>query len=205
MNMQSRDSILRKLGLTEEDVKDSEKLFRQIPLPPPPPSSSSSSSYNCSKQERLLGYTMQRLNRAKALKVLGASEEDVDIENSKNLGSLGHSGRKRSFALKNISSNVAIGADGMPCRRLKFVSKRKSKSSRNIRMKQKSFRSQHRLKKSFRRRSTSDIMSIKASTAYDSVRSVMRQESDAKDEIGRLKARLEVLEREIALNQMKNR
>ena len=57
------------------------------------------------KAEILMGYDKERLNRERALKRLGVSEEQLDIENSKFLGSLGVDGRKRSFrATRSISA-----------------------------------------------------------------------------------------------------
>ena len=93
----SRARALKKLGLTEEDVHLSKKLFSEI-------SSSlatSSKKTACnSKAERLLGYNETRLKRAKALRLLGATEDDVELECAKNLGSLGQGARRRSFVVE---------------------------------------------------------------------------------------------------------
>lgn len=85
----NRSKGLEKLGVCENDVRIAERLLNQI--------QSCSSSESSSKAERILGYTSSRLCREKALKLLGASEYEVELENCKNLGSLGQSGRRRSF------------------------------------------------------------------------------------------------------------
>lgn len=53
------------------------------------------------KAERILGYASARLVREKALRTLGTTEQEIALENAKNLGSLGvgGSGRRRSFAV----------------------------------------------------------------------------------------------------------
>lgn len=84
----NRAKGLEKLGVCENDVRIAERLLNQI---------QSSSDTSSSKPERILGYTSSRLCREKALKLLGASEYEVELENCKNLGSLGQSGRRRSF------------------------------------------------------------------------------------------------------------
>ena len=185
MNERSRESILRKLGLTEQDVKDSEKLFRQMPPPPPP-----SRAY-CLKEEELLGYTMLRLKRSKALRVLGASEEDVDVENAKNLGSLGRSGRRRSFFVHESSMSRRVSDFG-------FYTQ-KSKSSRRISKKYSLTKSSSTRfnKKSLRRRSTGDLLSLKR--AVSEVTNLKKRNNDANAEIIRLKQRVENLEKEFNL------
>mmetsp|Transcript_3552 Transcript_3552/g.5147 ORF Transcript_3552/g.5147 Transcript_3552/m.5147 type:complete len:206 (+) Transcript_3552:931-1548(+) len=195
MKGQPRGSILKKLGLTEEDVRDSERLFQQMPPPPP-----TQNNARCLKEERLLGYAMLRLKRAKALKVLGASEEDVDTENAKNLGSLGRSGRRRSFVVENMAANrrMTYLGFGMPQRR-------KSHTRRGSKMHH-SFRSigKHR-KTSLRRKSTGDLHSLKLSSAEvtilpkDEFMNLKKQNQDANDEIMRLKQRLENLEKDLGL------
>uniref|UniRef100_A0A6V2JTP0 Uncharacterized protein n=1 Tax=Ditylum brightwellii TaxID=49249 RepID=A0A6V2JTP0_9STRA len=89
----TRAKGLKKIGVTEEDVKSSEKLFAQIP---PAPDTKDGDS---TKPERILGYAEIRLRREKAIKILGTTEEEVEIENTKNLGSLGVGGRRRSFTV----------------------------------------------------------------------------------------------------------
>ena len=55
---------------------------------------------NSTKAERLLGYNERKLKRAKALRLLGATEDDVELECAKNLGSLGQGARRRSFVME---------------------------------------------------------------------------------------------------------
>ncbi len=86
----ARAKSLRQLGVTEDDLVIAGKIMSQAP---PPPTRRAST-----KAELVLGYDKERLNRERALKRLGVSEEQLDVENSKNLGALGLDGRKRSFA-----------------------------------------------------------------------------------------------------------
>jgi hypothetical protein len=86
-----RSKILRKLGLTETDVQYSMKLFAEVN-----PSGSQCTSKGV-KIEQILGYSVNRLRRSKALRLMGVTEDEIELENSKNLGSLGNGGRKRSF------------------------------------------------------------------------------------------------------------
>ena len=174
MKSQNRNSILRKLGITEDDVKDSEMLFRQMPPPPPP-----YHIEDCLKEELILGYKTLRLKREKALRVLGVSEEDVDIENSKNLGSLGRAGRKRSFVIQDISTKRRISHLG-------FFGSRKMSLPNTMRP----YR-----KKSSRRFSTGDTRSLKRT-----VREVVKlkhQNEEANAEIERLRQRIAKLEKKL--------
>ena len=84
----SRSKGLIKLGVSEADVELAEKLIRLIPKTPSDPN----------KAERILGYASMRLYREKALRLLGLTEEEIEEENAKVLGSLGSSGRRRSFS-----------------------------------------------------------------------------------------------------------
>jgi hypothetical protein len=186
MKAHSRDSILRKLGLTEEDVRDSEKLFQQMPPPPP------QSPKTCLKEERLLGYTMLRLKRSKALRVLGTSEEEVDIENTKNLGSLGRSGRRRSFLIEIKDMPKPKGINHFDLFSPRIKGKRRRLSKRNS-----CFRSCGRYReKSVRRKSTGDLLSLKI--AVNDVKNLKKQNEDANAEIALLRQRLERLEKEFS-------
>jgi hypothetical protein len=94
--------VLETLGLSDEDIRTAAILFQQIPSPPPLQNkhrNTAKQTPRCSftKAEIVMGYTTRQLQRAKALRVLGTSEDDIEIENSKYLGALGHSGRRRSF------------------------------------------------------------------------------------------------------------
>jgi len=178
----SNNPILRKLGLTEDDIRDSEKLFKQIPPPPP------SSSPRCSKAERFLGYQMLRLKREKAMRVLGISEEDIDIENSKNLGSLGQTGRRRSFVLEYA-----------PSKRGSFCSTSKLSRRGYIKRSRSSTKNKH--KHFLRRRSTGDLVWMKDANNSYSFRAVSKKKGEANEEIKLLKQRLQLLEKEIKQNR----
>ena len=125
----SRARALKKLGLTEEDVHFSKKLFSEISSAC---SNGTISTTACSKAERLLGYTETRLKRAKALKLLGATEDDIEVECQKNLGSLGHGGRRRSFVMEmdparnsRLHRRLSLGSSTQ--RRTFFGSRRQKK------------------------------------------------------------------------------
>ena len=93
----SRARALKKLGLTEEDVHLSKKLFSEMSSSV---AASAEKARNLTKAERLLGYNEMKLKRSKALRLLGATEDDIELECSKNLGSLGRAGRRRSFIVE---------------------------------------------------------------------------------------------------------
>ena len=95
-----RNSALRKLGLTEDDIRCSETLFAQIPH--------FQLSGTLTKAEKILGYCNIRLKREKALKFLGVTEDEIDIENSKGLGALGLGGRRRSFRVQSMTEKRRI-------------------------------------------------------------------------------------------------
>ena len=84
----NQSKCFQKLGVGTEDVKLAERLLNQIPPCPSDPNN---------KVEQLMGYARMRLLREKALRVLGTSETEVELENAKNLGSLGVGGRRRSW------------------------------------------------------------------------------------------------------------
>ena len=86
----NQSKCFEKLGVGVEDVKIAERLLNQIPPCPSDPNN---------KVEKLLGYARIRLLREKAIRVLGTSETEVELENAKNLGSLGVGGRRRSWAM----------------------------------------------------------------------------------------------------------
>jgi hypothetical protein len=82
-----REQALKRLGLREEDLRvANDILSRQRGF-----------QTAGTKEEQLTGYTSEQLHRRKALDVLGITEEIVDEELAKELGSLGIGGRKRSF------------------------------------------------------------------------------------------------------------
>lgn len=86
----NQSKCFQKLGVGTEDVKLAERLLNQIPPCPSDPNN---------KVEQLMGYARMRLLREKAIRVLGTSETEVELENAKNLGSLGVGGRRRSWTM----------------------------------------------------------------------------------------------------------
>lgn len=76
---EKRSKGLRKLGVTEEDVHVAAKLLEE--------------------SDRL---------RDKALKLLGTTEKEIEVENAKNLGSLGIEGRRRSYTIIAHDSEIAF-------------------------------------------------------------------------------------------------
>jgi len=80
---------LKKMGVSEDDVRKAEKLLSEIPPIPP--------AHDATKVEELMGYAECRIKREKAIKRMGTSEDEVELVASKNLGSLGTAARRRSF------------------------------------------------------------------------------------------------------------
>jgi len=98
-----RSKMLTKcLGVSEDDV-----LFADFIILLNPPQSQYRTS-SSSKAERLLGYSIRRIQRSKALKLLGVSEEFIDEENSKMLASLGMGHQRKK---KRCSLMLRTGAD----------------------------------------------------------------------------------------------
>eukprot|EP00586_Coscinodiscus_wailesii_P006939 CAMPEP_0172492178 /NCGR_PEP_ID=MMETSP1066-20121228/23216_1 /TAXON_ID=671091 /ORGANISM="Coscinodiscus wailesii, Strain CCMP2513" /LENGTH=306 /DNA_ID=CAMNT_0013261641 /DNA_START=77 /DNA_END=997 /DNA_ORIENTATION=+ len=87
-NGANRTKILKKMGVSEDDVLHAEILIAQIP----PPS-------HHTKIEKVMGYDESRLKREKATKLMGTSEDEIETENAKEMASLGIAGRRRSFSL----------------------------------------------------------------------------------------------------------
>ena len=101
-----RQHGLKKLGVSEDDVFLAERLLEQI------------SSCSISKSERILGYAASRLNREKAIRLLGATEDEVAVEIPKVLGTLGVAGRRRSYSTTDVApplhSSSKTGGDRAP-------------------------------------------------------------------------------------------
>eukprot|EP00957_Ditylum_brightwellii_P158409 12056858-Ditylum_brightwellii.AAC.1 len=143
----TRAKGLKKIGVTEEDVKSSEKLFAQIP---PAPDTKDGDS---TKPERILGYAEIRLRREKAIKILGTTEEEVEIENTKNLGSLGVGGRRRSFTvIQSPTIRLIDSSKGLRSKTMMANYRRRTTNRRRA--------SRGHSSNPFRRRSTGDISSI---------------------------------------------
>ena len=99
----NQSKCFEKLGVGTEDVKMAERLLNQIPPCPSDPNN---------KVEQLMGYARIRLLREKAIRVLGTSETEVELENAKNLGSLGVGGRRRSWAV--VEGDGLISSENCP-------------------------------------------------------------------------------------------
>ncbi len=72
-----RWNALKRLGLRLEDFDIGCELMSNNPAP------------ENTKEEKLTGYTMAQIKRAKAVNVLGTTEEDVDNDRAMKLSSLG--------------------------------------------------------------------------------------------------------------------
>uniref|UniRef100_A0A7S4J961 Uncharacterized protein n=1 Tax=Odontella aurita TaxID=265563 RepID=A0A7S4J961_9STRA len=160
-----RDKILRKLGLSEDDVRISEMLLAQMP---PAPAIGEST-----KAEWLLGYAEPRLRRQKALKILGVSEEELEVENSKNLGSLGVGGRRRSFSGVTHGSHAIII---VPASRRKSSRPRRGRRLTSIR--------RPRPRRELRRHSTGSSRSLGSRAGGSGGLSSRSLDSDGVDEHG---------------------
>lgn len=92
-----RSRILRKMGICEDDVVRAEILMYEMPPARP--------RNEAAKHEILLGYSEERLRRAKALRLLGITEEELDASNSKSLCRLGNVRlqKKRSSSLVELT------------------------------------------------------------------------------------------------------
>jgi len=190
----NQDKILAMLGLTEEDIKISEALFKQMPLPPPP-----SRSAGSTKIESVLGFAAQRIEREKALKMLGTSEDELEIENSKNLGALGLSGRRRSFLVPEnagcFHSNMCSPADYIYKRRKSSVDRHSepSRKRRSIKATSLRRRSTSTGKSSNRKRSHSRPVENDAAITADETNRLKEALFEAQGEISKLQSRIEHL------------
>ncbi|KAL7483030.1 hypothetical protein ACHAW6_008676 [Cyclotella cf. meneghiniana] len=143
---------LQKLGVSEDDVRVAEGLIKQI----------SAFSHDPNKAERIFGFASSRLAREKALRMLGATEEDVELENAKNLGSLGigefnasyfdyKGGRRRSYVvLETTSSSKPFYLSGR-------TTKPKQRASIDLKSKQ-----ELRILRKHAKASANEIMTLKA-------------------------------------------
>src|SRR3546814_13417686 len=78
-DIKRRSIALRKMGITEEHFTKGEELMAQAPPP---------TALN-DKVEKITGYSHDQMRRSKAMAVLGTTEEKIDEERAKLLGSLG--------------------------------------------------------------------------------------------------------------------
>lgn len=79
LEQMKRAQALLRLGVTEDDLKVAEKLFRELP-----PNAELSS-----KEERILGASRSQISFFKALEVLGVDMRSVEEDHAKRLGSIG--------------------------------------------------------------------------------------------------------------------
>ena len=187
-----RSRILRKLGLTELDVEYSIKLFSEVN---PSNDRWSTHFYNCDqisktevKIEQLLGYSLNRLRRAKALRLMGVTEDDVDLENSKNLGSLGKGGRKRSFIDVNQQQAFLF-----PYNNKEKIHNRRRLSVDAVRRRRKNSLSKIDRK---RRKSSTDLRSLKC--AVEQMHASLRKHATSTQlEVVKLRERVRSLEEEV--------
>ncbi len=173
------------MGVSEDDVHLAEKLLVQIPT----------CSSDPNKAERVFGYASTRLARDKALRLLGTTEEEVDLENAKNLGSLGIAGRRRSYSIigANQSAEVLKLTKSIPrARASSMVARmRRVSESGNVLRRRHTYRH-------IRRRS-SEKLSRRNSDSE--VRRLRSQNKSQNLEIEALKARVHELEMRLAVTQ----
>ena len=173
----NRSKGLRKLGVDETDVHLAEKLLEQIKCPNDP-----------KKAERILGYASERLAREKALRTLGTNEEEVQLENAKNLGSLGVAGRRRSFVVLQPPSHELTKSISKAWLRKHTGADQFRKTRRHT---------FHSIKQKYRRLSVTE----KRRRSSDSEIRRLRNEARASaSEIELLKAKLEELEKRIEIS-----
>lgn len=175
----SRSHGLKKLGVTEDDVRLAEKLLEQI------------SFCSINKAERVLGYAAARMKREKALRLLGASEDEVAVEVPKVLGSLGVAGRRRSYSEADFTAPAFVVVRGSvgSYPRMSMERRLTRHDTENRRLSYDPFLQQRRSKEVVRRRSSdSDV-------PKNLVRTLRK--TKAKTEIEILKAQITMLERRL--------
>mmetsp|Transcript_32794 Transcript_32794/g.59180 ORF Transcript_32794/g.59180 Transcript_32794/m.59180 type:complete len:199 (-) Transcript_32794:92-688(-) len=181
---------LKKLGVSEDDVNLAGKLLEQIPACPSDPN----------KAERIFGYASSRLARDKALRLLGTTEEEVDKDAAKTLGSLGVAGRRRSFSVMaqhhpNHSEMLAF-TNAIPKARARAsmaatMTMHRSAGRGSI------LRRRHTsnvIKREVRRKSSID----KRIRRSDSEIRIFHNQTKEANEIGALRAKIDVLEKRLA-------
>jgi len=89
---------LRQLGLSEDNIITARTLFSEAPGLP--------SKKDCKKEEIILGYSLKRVKRKKALKLLGETEDTIELNKSKALASLGVAGRRRSYETSQADLSI---------------------------------------------------------------------------------------------------
>uniref|UniRef100_A0A7S2UEP3 Uncharacterized protein n=1 Tax=Attheya septentrionalis TaxID=420275 RepID=A0A7S2UEP3_9STRA len=107
---------LRRLGVSEEDIRTGEILTAEIPPLGP--------WKTLSKEEKLLGYTKSRLSREKALKILGVTEEEIENKNRKRLGALGNTKEDRKRRVFGTLKSFPFAGIDTICSRLPMMTTR---------------------------------------------------------------------------------
>ena len=167
----NRSKGLKKLGVSEHDVHLAEKIL--VPSCPTDPN---------------------RAAREKALRMLGTTEEELQVENSKILGSLGIAGRRRSYSIIDANqSEILTLTKALPrARASTMVSKLRRASDSGSILRRRTTR--NAVKRQLRRRS-SDSWSSLSDTEIRRLRNQAR--SDAM-EIQALRSRVDELEKRLA-------
>ena len=177
----SRSHGLKKLGVTEDDVRLAEKLLEQI------------SFCSINKAERILGYAAARMKREKALRLLGATEDEVTVEIPKVLGSLGVAGRRRSYSEADFTAPAFVVVRGTAGSypRMSMERRLTRRDTENRRSSYDSMQQQRRSKEVVRRRSSdSDV-------PRNLVRTLRKRQAKISPEVELLKAQIAMLERRL--------
>ena len=188
----NRSKGLKKLGVSEDDVNLAGKLLEQIPACPSDPN----------KAERIFGYASSRLAREKAIRLLGTTEEEVDKDAAKTLGSLGVAGRRRSFSIMaqhaNHSEMLAF-TNAIPKARARAsmaatmtMPMRRSTGRGSILRRRHTFNT---TKREVRRKGSIDKRTRRSDSE---IRLFHNQAKDSAHEVGALKARIDELEKRLA-------
>lgn len=180
----SRSHGLKTLGVTEDDVRLAEKLLEHI------------SFYSINKAERILGYAAARMKREKALRLLGASEDEVTVEIPKVLGTLGVAGRRRSYSEADFTAPAFVVVRGSVGSYPRMSMERRltrNDTENRLGISYDPMPQQRRSKEVVRRRSSDSDVSKKL------LRSLRLRKTQAKisPEVELLKARIGMLERRL--------
>lgn len=191
MPKSSQDALMKKFGVSQEDIKTSQLLFQEMCPRPSVCACNSSRRTTGQKAEALLGYSVERLQRSKALKVLGTSEDMIEEENCKNLGSLGVAGRRRSFIIQDDSDS-----EGGRKYDLGKASKKSRKRNRGSFEYEKKLKGHLAMDEKNKKNADTSNLSISSLRSLEGNINGLRSELQcAKKEISELKRRLEELER----------
>jgi len=191
MRTSSQDALMKKFGVSQEDIKTSQLLFQEMCPRPSVCACNPNRRVTKEKAEALLGYSVERLQRSKALKVLGTSEDMIEEENCKNLGSLGVAGRRRSFVIQDDSGSE--GGNKYDLGKALKKSRKRTRGSFEFEKKHKGHFAMDRKNK--KNDDTSDIGVSSLRTLEGTINGLQSELQCAKREISELKRRVEELER----------